>query len=596
LSNLIAGQGALLAVVSLAGCRAVGARALAVFAVRVPEPFDSPAEAVVGVALFSLLVELAAIAGAASVPVVVLLWAPIGLLGAAGLARIVARGVALPRTSDSSDMMVVVIIAVAVAALVVVSLAPSSKIDETFYHMLVPKRILEDGGLRFYREPWEAAILPQMLYQVGLTVFHAMGVPDAGNVLSAALSLTLLRFAWRFVLVESGSRARAAACTAALAVGLYPLVWHSASGGQAFGDLSLVLAVALLFRSARLSIDGDRLDGLIAISWLCACAAASKISVWPLASGVTVYAAWRLTRGILADRRVVFALLAAVAGWAMLLGPALLWTWARSGSPLGPMLAGSFGASSYSPGETMEIFAAVRSDNQWQASALVELATGYSPLVWISAVALLYARSVRLELRRALALLAIGQAMLVLIFLPHSARFLGGMPAALSILWWAVPTPLFPFTASTIAWKWAVRVLLVPWFGLQLFYASQFVPAVIGAESRRQFLHRYVALSDDLAALDRLLPPQAALLVDGEDRRIPSVYAPRPVYFDLRDVPASATPFLLTVGADSTVAPALTTRKERLVYSDPEAILEAYRTPWRQYRRGPLKVFSLTRP
>jgi hypothetical protein len=38
-----------------------------------------------------------------------------------------------------------------------ISIAPSTKIDETRYHMLVGRRVLEDGGLRVYQLPVEQA-------------------------------------------------------------------------------------------------------------------------------------------------------------------------------------------------------------------------------------------------------------------------------------------------------------------------------------------------------------------------------------------------------------------------------------------------------
>ena len=58
--------------------------------------------------------------------------------------------------------------------------------------MLVSRRVVEDGGLRIYQLPVEQAIFSQMGYQVTMSVFHAIGTPDAGNLLSLAFSGTLL--------------------------------------------------------------------------------------------------------------------------------------------------------------------------------------------------------------------------------------------------------------------------------------------------------------------------------------------------------------------------------------------------------------------
>src|SRR5262245_6736625 len=45
------------------------------------------------------------------------------------------------------------------------SLAPSTKIDELFYHMLVGRRIVEDGGLLVYQGPVEVKIIAELGHQ-----------------------------------------------------------------------------------------------------------------------------------------------------------------------------------------------------------------------------------------------------------------------------------------------------------------------------------------------------------------------------------------------------------------------------------------------
>ena len=74
----------------------------------------------------------------------------------------------IPRVSmyRGSALLPLIIVGVAVALNALVALAPSTKIDELYYHMLVPSRILSDSALHFYREPWQAAILPHMIFQI----------------------------------------------------------------------------------------------------------------------------------------------------------------------------------------------------------------------------------------------------------------------------------------------------------------------------------------------------------------------------------------------------------------------------------------------
>jgi hypothetical protein len=118
----------------------------------------------------------------------------------------------------------------AIVTNLLVALAPSTKIDELYYHMLVPSRIISDGTLRFYRQPWEGAIWPDMLYQISATPAHAMGFPDATNVVSWGLSATLLWFAWR-IIRPTKPAPWAALWTASFASGCTPLY------GMVQGDL-----------------------------------------------------------------------------------------------------------------------------------------------------------------------------------------------------------------------------------------------------------------------------------------------------------------------------------------------------------------------
>src|ERR1039457_137347 len=77
----------------------------------------------------------------------------------------------------NSDRWFVAVLVFACTLNLFIAIAPSSKIDELYYHMLIPKRVIEDNGLHLYRLPYEAAIFPQTAYQLGLAAEHAAGFP-----------------------------------------------------------------------------------------------------------------------------------------------------------------------------------------------------------------------------------------------------------------------------------------------------------------------------------------------------------------------------------------------------------------------------------
>ena len=73
-----------------------------------------------------------------------------------------------------------------------ISVIPSTKIDELHYHMLLPIRLISERGLNYYNLPWEGAIWPHMQYQFIGAPFYAIGLPDSVNIISLGIFFTLL--------------------------------------------------------------------------------------------------------------------------------------------------------------------------------------------------------------------------------------------------------------------------------------------------------------------------------------------------------------------------------------------------------------------
>lgn len=72
-----------------------------------------------------------------------------------------------------------------------ISIAPLSKHDEVFYHALLPSRILSDGYLHFYMWPFEAAMLPQMFFQMAMVPLFAIGYPNSSNAVGFLFSILI---------------------------------------------------------------------------------------------------------------------------------------------------------------------------------------------------------------------------------------------------------------------------------------------------------------------------------------------------------------------------------------------------------------------
>jgi len=193
----------------------------------------------------------------------------------------------------NSDRWFVSVIVAVCAINLFIAVAPSTKIDELHYHMLIPKRVIEDNGLYLYRLPYEAAIFPQTAYQLGLTAEHAAGFPEAGNVLSWGLGVALILLVAGVAADLTGSTTAGWMTGAISAVGLYPAVWHVTSGPHALGDLSTVLACLLALLPDAKEIELKPQTRLILICLAAYTAVSTKISILPVAGTITLVGVYR---------------------------------------------------------------------------------------------------------------------------------------------------------------------------------------------------------------------------------------------------------------------------------------------------------------
>lgn len=464
-----------------------------------------------------------------------------------------------------------------------VALAPSTKIDEIYYHMLVPSRIVIEGALHPYRQPWEGSILPQMVFQMAAAPLHALAIPDAANVLNWGLSATLVWLCWWLIGQQTQDFNWACLWAAALAIGMYPVVWHSTGSAQAMGDLATAACIVLL-------LDHESWLGKISLptfagmtSFLVLVSGSAKISMLPLGGlclGFLGYLSFKDRRDSGHLCRILGAMLLP---WGALVLPLWGWMFWQTQSPWGPIFAGQVPLPSPSPSSFLE--------------ATGHFLLGYSPLLWIGLGRGLFVG--KNQLARYLALLVWGwQLLLLLLLLPKHPRFLGGIQYGLLIISGLAGQGRMFARATSKALGLAIAFwLLMPWLGLQLYYARPFFPVVLGWEHPSMFYRKYVAFYQDFQALDRLLAPEAVIFFQGV--RPGLIYAPRLGLLDLTDlhrVSVAAALVLFLVDAPPEIPPTLTPAGYQLgslLYENTAAVIQTYRTPGRSPDVGHLRVFQL---
>jgi hypothetical protein len=493
------------------------------------------------------------------------------------------RSAATPAICRNADRWFLAVIVAAIAINLLIAVAPSTKIDELHYHMLIPKRVMEDGGLHLYHRPYEAAIFPQNGFQLGLSAAHAAGIPEAGNVVSWGLGVALILLVAGVTSDLTGSATAGWMTGAICAVGLYPAVWHVTSGPHALGDLATVTACLLALLPDDLTGEMKAQTKLFLVCLTAYAAASTKISILPLSVvfaliGVRRAAAkigWKIATGM------------ALGVWTVFYGPIILWTTLKCGSPFGLATASMFHSHYFGPEDIAELADSGRANQQGWMPLLAWMVPSVSVGLVAAFGVVAFAAWKRGRVFKILFGLVCGQAMLIAWLLPHQFRFLGGLQYAVLVLgaWVAWPSRL---GARLIARWWVVLLgMCLPWLAVQAYYAKPFIKVDLGTISRDSFLHSYVAFAEDFRVLNRVLPADAVIYV--VNSRLPSYYAPRPVIYTLEDLKGREPLYRFTVGPG---APPLETSLSctATVYVNSSAISVVYRTPGLSPVREPLKV------
>jgi len=510
----------------------------------------------------------------------------VGIVG-----HFVARAKWIRLTVPRAGWVLWAILGSAVGFSLLAALAPSSKIDELYYHMLFSRRIVEDHGIRVYQLPMPQAIIPQMGYQTTLSVLHAAGAPDAGNVLSLAFGAALLLLIYGVVANETQDERMALFATVACAVGLYPTVWHVTGAPHALGDLgtATVLAALLFPGSLKTQTNGPVLTLICGIA--SAVAASTKISIMPLAALLAGLATLAQESSL-----TLFKRLSIVAGiWLLVLGPLIWWSYRHTASPFGVASATLFRSKAYLPETIAEVDAAKRGSQAGLGPAMryavMSLNGAFCVLVGVGVW-----RSIR-EWRTLgwLLGLTILQLTIIATSLPHEFRFLGGLQYG----WVMVGAASLTTRIASMPAMWveaAFMILVAPWLAAQAYYIAPFAAVDFGITNPQSFLERYVAFTQDFHNLDGILPQGSQLYI--ENTRLPAIYSPRPAIFSISDWDHHSQVYRFTVTSADIALPDLELQPgadtplfcHEEVYRDSNAVTTTFRTPGHEPERATLIV------
>ncbi len=479
----------------------------------------------------------------------------------------------------------------------VAATAPSTKIDELNYHMLLPSRILSDQALIFYRYPIEGAAYPHMIYQFAMTPFHAIGYQDSGNVLSMFINLTLVGFSLTLIRNNGASQTWQYLWLAPLCIGMYPVIWQVTGGAFAFGDLATSGAILALLLRKDILLKLPTGHYALLFSFLVLCSVCSKVSLIPMGIFLLIFNGYCLLKNINSRIYRMKIILFMIIPWIIFYLPILFWTWRESGSPFGPFLAGKWLMPSVYPlAVIQDQLNQIREINLPTIMGAIQSALiDYTPLLWCGVILIFFERTITLNKKILISAFIAIQTVVVLRFLIFDLRFFGGLIQGLTI-YFAIMASFDTqqrYTNKKYKVLTIMVLLLLPWLSIQIYYASQFIGIVTGFENKNEFYKNKTSFYKDYQEINRIVPKDAVILFRGPVR-LSSVYAPRAVFFSEEDIPPDKNVVLMIVDGNLKSGNHFgyyVCNKE--LYVNKKAITDVYRTPGLPPRTRLLKVFQL---
>lgn len=475
-------------------------------------------------------------------------------------------------TENNSNFSIFLILFILFLSLLI-ALLPTTKMDEISYHMLLPLRVINDGIILPYSIPWEASLLPQLIYQLFFTPFFLIGFPEVANIFSFFLFIYSAFLIQR--LCESIFKVQIPIIFVSLIFfsGLFVVVDIITISSSSLAVFSSVLSFGTLIhvagRNHNLNINSSI---SLAISLLTL--VISKITMLPLVFfSWAFYCYWifKCNTSINKVKNLIVSGLIPLAIYSHV----LILTYYVYGSPFGSMF-GDFFKSSYvvydpytqSAGQTLKVY-----------ETIFLSVTKFNPFVWIFT----FICSILLIKTKYKFLIAIFtfQFFIIILFLPEKPRHFQGIQLVLASFVIAFIFTkfqknfnLFISLGNVVTSMYAVLIL---YYSAPLIYYGYFT-------SNNYFFKKYIPYYKNFSDLNKSLPMNAKIVVTGSPR-INLYHMPRPQIQPKKNQNKCLFHFL--VGNNRLKG------DYKIYYSDNEAVQYTFRTPNTAPKLNKLKIYHL---
>jgi hypothetical protein len=306
---------------------------------------------------------------------------------------------------------------------------PTTKIDELVYHLLVPLRIVQDGSLNPYALPWEASLLPQLIYQISFFPFFQMGLPEVPGVFSLILFLYSIYISYKFLVNEGVDKKTAFMFSASLYLsGLYVVVDVITIASSALSVFYMTMLIISLLNITQKTQNGFTNINTLTFGVACFGVLISKVTMAPFIVFIIFYFIYRL-RNFLITNGVMFGHIVRgifLPTFSYLF--VIFITYLVYKSPFGAM----FGVFFESPHVIFDPFVEGAGKDVKLKDTLFLSVTKFNPIIWISVlIAPFMLNDIKL---RIVFILFIFQFIVIFLLLPEKPRHFQGLQYFIAIV------------------------------------------------------------------------------------------------------------------------------------------------------------------
>jgi hypothetical protein len=480
--------------------------------------------------------------------------------------------------------------------LLVYAVLPSTKIDELFYHQLVAQRIVMDGGLVFYRQPWEAAIPPHLIYNFTHAPLVALGFPDAPNVVSLGIFTLFLGSVYILLKKAHVSAVWIAIALCLSCLGMYRLVFTTA-GSHHFGDLAAFAALYCTLRVLSLHKENSvqsiaAVQGIVLPALL-----GAKMSLAPFAALVGLVMFYELyQRKELHLKTLLFLFLPTFIFYL----PIVSWTYFQTHSPFGLILSQYFDTQLI---DRHLLESTLQAEVVTTPTFLEHLRAAllHFPYLLLGSFALFFFSNYSIAAKiKIYGICLIYLFILYKFHLLYNPRFWANIPLSLFLLSLLSPAPSWPktrvFLSNKISMTFLAIATMAPYLAISYFYLYYLRPFPYNTATREAYYKKYIPLYEDYRILNKLLPKDACLYTKN---RISLVHSPRRIFRDSLDICRCGSIYTLQFDTDSLSYPIRIQHSDylisKLIYQNRRAVLEIYRTPNKYPKTSTLSIYKLSK-